>query len=59
MLARITGDPEMETAASAVFSRKDTGAELSIDALMAPGQDVEAYSLSFYKTAGKPAPAPH
>jgi cellulose synthase operon protein C len=59
MLARIAGDPEMETAASAVFSRKDTGAELSIDARMAPGQEVEAYSLSFFQTGGKPAPAAH
>jgi hypothetical protein len=53
MLARAAGDAEMVEAASAAFRRADLGAELSIEAIMAPGQDVEKYQLAFWKSGGK------
>jgi hypothetical protein len=53
MLARVAGDAELEQAEAAVFDRKDLGAELSIEALMAPGQDVEKQTLELWKGRGR------
>jgi hypothetical protein len=53
MLARVAGDAELEQAAAAAFDRRDLGAELAIEALMAPGQDVEKLTLAFWKGRGK------
>ncbi len=52
VLARAADDAELEAAASASFDRASLGAELAIDAILAPGQPTEAYPLDFWRTRG-------
>jgi hypothetical protein len=53
VLAKIAGDAEMESAAAAVFARRDLAASLAIEARMAPGQEMEAFTLAFFHDGGK------
>jgi hypothetical protein len=53
MLARVTGDAEMEKDASAAFQREGLGAEIAIEAIMAPGQQMEKDELDFWKSGAK------
>ena len=54
MLAKVVGDAEIVRRSRRIaFARRDLGASLAIESRMAPGQDVEAYSLAFFRDGGK------
>ena len=53
MLARLAGDTEMEQAAASAFQRAELGAALSLNAMLAPGQEIEKLELDFWKSGGK------